>query len=140
MLACDPKGPLVIHIAKLYTKADCSAFDAFGRVFSGTAVPGLTVKVLGEGYTLDDEEDMAIRDITNLHVTEARYKVIAMQYNLFIASCIDIELHIRLLGFSLRYRRLWRVIGSYWRVLTPLSTRQRLSLMQKSVKHSSSSH
>lgn len=38
--ACNPRGPLLIHIAKLYPKQDCSTFDAFGRVFSGTVKPG----------------------------------------------------------------------------------------------------
>ncbi len=49
MLACDSKGPLMIHIAKLYPRPDCSAFDAFGRVMSGTVRVGQQVKVLGEG-------------------------------------------------------------------------------------------
>ncbi len=40
MKACNAKGPLVVHIAKLFPKSDCSAFDAFGRVFSGTVRPG----------------------------------------------------------------------------------------------------
>lgn len=38
--ACNPRGPLLVHIAKLYPKQDCSTFDAFGRVFSGTVKPG----------------------------------------------------------------------------------------------------
>ena len=40
MKACNAKGPLVIHIAKLFPKQDCSAFDAFGRILSGTVCPG----------------------------------------------------------------------------------------------------
>ncbi|CAM8955295.1 unnamed protein product [Rhodiola kirilowii] len=35
MIDCDPSGPLMVNITKLYPKADCSTFDAFGRVFSG---------------------------------------------------------------------------------------------------------
>ena len=38
--ACNPRGPLLVHIAKLYPKQDCTTFDAFGRVFSGTVKPG----------------------------------------------------------------------------------------------------
>ena len=45
MKACNAKGPLVVHIAKLFPKSDCSAFDAFGRVFSGTVRPGDKVPV-----------------------------------------------------------------------------------------------
>ncbi len=40
MRACNPRGPLLVHIAKLYPKQDCSTFDAFGRVFSGTVKAG----------------------------------------------------------------------------------------------------
>jgi hypothetical protein len=40
MKACNPRGPLVIYIAKLFPLQDCSGFDAFGRVMSGTVKPG----------------------------------------------------------------------------------------------------
>lgn len=40
MRACNPAGPLVVHIAKLFPKSDCSAFDAFGRILSGTIKRG----------------------------------------------------------------------------------------------------
>lgn len=40
MRACNPAGPLVVHIAKLFPKTDASAFDAFGRILSGTVKPG----------------------------------------------------------------------------------------------------
>lgn len=40
MKACNPRGPLVVYICKLFPKADCSKFDAFGRVMSGTVKPG----------------------------------------------------------------------------------------------------
>lgn len=40
MRSCNPKGPLVVHIAKLFPKTDASGFDAFGRVLSGTIRPG----------------------------------------------------------------------------------------------------
>jgi U5 small nuclear ribonucleoprotein component len=72
MIACDPKGPLMIQIVKLYNKADCSSFDAFGRVFSGTLRVDEGVKVLGEGYTLEDQEDMTIKDISALWISESR--------------------------------------------------------------------
>eukprot|EP01113_Clastostelium_recurvatum_P026831 TRINITY_DN3223_c0_g1_i2.p1 TRINITY_DN3223_c0_g1~~TRINITY_DN3223_c0_g1_i2.p1 ORF type:complete len:970 (+),score=181.67 TRINITY_DN3223_c0_g1_i2:91-2910(+) len=76
MMECDPKGPLMIHITKLYPKQDCSAFDAFGRVFSGTIKTGDRVRVLGEGYIPDeDEDDMIEQDVTDLWLHEARYRV-----------------------------------------------------------------
>jgi len=48
MAACNARGPLAAHIAKLIPKADCSGFDALARVFSGTVKPGDRVRVLGE--------------------------------------------------------------------------------------------
>ena len=44
MKTSNPRGPLVIHIAKLFPKRDCSSFDAFGRVFSGSVAPGAQVR------------------------------------------------------------------------------------------------
>lgn len=74
MLKCDSKGPLMIQITKLYPKPDCSTFDAFGRVFSGTIKVNENVKVLGEGYTLEDTEDMALKDVTKLWIHESRFE------------------------------------------------------------------
>ena len=75
MKDCNPKGPLVVHISKLFPKADCSAFDAFGRVLSGTVKPGDRVRVLGEAYTPDDEEDSTLATISAVWVYQARYRV-----------------------------------------------------------------
>ena len=51
MRACNPRGPLVVAVAKLFPKSDVSAFDALGRILSGTVKPGDRVRVLGEAYT-----------------------------------------------------------------------------------------
>lgn len=40
MRNCNHQGPLVVHVAKLFPKQDCSKFDAFGRILSGTLRPG----------------------------------------------------------------------------------------------------
>ena len=40
MIKCDPHGPLVIHVAKLYAESDGQSFAAFGRIYSGTVKPG----------------------------------------------------------------------------------------------------
>ena len=40
MSSCNPRGPLVMHITKLYPNQDCTRFDAFGRILSGTLRPG----------------------------------------------------------------------------------------------------
>ncbi|KAH3767175.1 110 kDa U5 small nuclear ribonucleoprotein component CLO [Pelomyxa schiedti] len=75
LTTCDPNGPLLIHVCKLYTKPDCSGFDAFGRVMSGTVRVGDHVRVLGEAYTPTDEEDMAEEDVTKLWILQSRYRV-----------------------------------------------------------------
>mmetsp|Transcript_32249 Transcript_32249/g.84013 ORF Transcript_32249/g.84013 Transcript_32249/m.84013 type:complete len:1110 (+) Transcript_32249:169-3498(+) len=75
MLSCNPRGPLVMHIAKLFPKQDCSSFDAYGRIISGTLRPGDQVRVLGEGYTPDDEEDSAVATVSNVFIYQARYRV-----------------------------------------------------------------
>ncbi|GFQ02674.1 116 kDa U5 small nuclear ribonucleoprotein component [Phtheirospermum japonicum] len=72
---CDASGPLMVNITKLYPKADCSVFDAFGRVYSGEITTGQTVRVLGEGYSPDDEEDMTVKEVTKLWVYQARYRI-----------------------------------------------------------------
>lgn len=75
MKDCDPSGPLMVNITKLYPKSDCSVFDAFGRVYSGEIQTGQTVRVLGEGYSPEDEEDMTVKEVTKLWVYQARYRV-----------------------------------------------------------------
>lgn len=75
MLACDPEGPLMIQVTKLYPSADALEFHTFGRILSGTAKPGMQVKVMGEGYSPEDEEDMAIERIEDVWVHESRYRI-----------------------------------------------------------------
>lgn len=73
MLACNPKGPLVIHVTKLYSSSDGSSFDAFGRIYSGTVKPGQRVKVLGEAYVPDeDDEDCAIATVEAVAIPRGR--------------------------------------------------------------------
>ncbi|KAG0053013.1 U5 small nuclear ribonucleoprotein component [Gryganskiella cystojenkinii] len=75
MKACDPKGPLMIHITKLYNSADGEKFEAFGRVMSGTIRSGQKVRVLGEGFTVDDDEDMTVQTVDSVSVFESRYRI-----------------------------------------------------------------
>lgn len=72
MKKCDPDGPLVIHVTKLYDNEEATGFDAFGRVFSGTVRPGQVVRVLGEGYSIDDEEDMTMQKVLDAWIYESR--------------------------------------------------------------------
>ncbi|KID72078.1 Pre-mRNA-splicing factor cwf10 [Metarhizium brunneum] len=73
--ACDQDGPLVMHVTKLFNTSDAKSFYSFGRVLSGTARPGMSVRVLGEGYSLDDEEDMTIATLGQVFIGETRYNI-----------------------------------------------------------------
>ncbi|KAI8619018.1 P-loop containing nucleoside triphosphate hydrolase protein [Chytriomyces sp. MP71] len=75
MLKCDPEGPLMIHVTKCYNSTDMSGFEVFGRVLSGTVKDGMNVRVLGERYSPEDEEDMVVRDVTGLSIYQSRYKI-----------------------------------------------------------------
>lgn len=75
MAKCDQEGPLVIHVTKLFNSSDASKFNAFGRVMSGIARPNQQVRVLGEGYSLDDEEDMVNATISDTWIANSRYNV-----------------------------------------------------------------
>ncbi|KAL4940496.1 hypothetical protein BDV06DRAFT_213412 [Aspergillus oleicola] len=75
MTKCDADGPLVVHVTKLLASTDASRFHALGRVLSGTARPGQQVRVLGEGYTPDDEEDMVNATISDVWIAETRYNI-----------------------------------------------------------------
>lgn len=75
MVKCDPDGPLMILVTKLLANTDASRFNALGRIMSGTARPGQQVRVLGEGYTPDDEEDMVHATISDTWIPETRYNM-----------------------------------------------------------------
>lgn len=75
MKACDSTAPLMIQIVKLYNSTDMGSFEAFGRVLSGTITLGQQVRVLGESYSPDDEEDMAVQTVESLSIYESRYKI-----------------------------------------------------------------
>ncbi|KAJ3063832.1 hypothetical protein HDU99_004684, partial [Rhizoclosmatium hyalinum] len=75
MHKCDPKGPLMIHVTKCYNSVDMSGFEVFGRVMSGTVKDGMSVRVLGERYSPEDEEDMVVKDVAGLSVYQSRYKI-----------------------------------------------------------------
>lgn len=75
MSRCDQDGPLVVHVTKLFNSPNAKSFNSFGRVLSGTARPGMSVRVLGENYSLDDEEDMATATISNVFICESRYNI-----------------------------------------------------------------
>jgi len=72
MKACDPNAPVMVQISKLYHTTDAQSFRAYGRVMSGTLRKGMQVKVLGEGYSPEDEEDMLKATIEDIWISESR--------------------------------------------------------------------
>ncbi|AFZ81019.1 U5 small nuclear ribonucleoprotein, putative [Theileria equi strain WA] len=75
MINCDPNGQLMVFVSKNYYRLNGSSFDLFGRVISGTIKKGDPIKILGESYTLDDDEDVLTRKVESLWISEARYRV-----------------------------------------------------------------
>ncbi len=99
MAACNQYGNLMVHSAKMYPTDDCTFFQVclangvplfikfvskfflnfflkvLARVMSGTLHSGQEVRVLGENYSLSDEEDSRVLQVGRLWIFEARYKV-----------------------------------------------------------------
>lgn len=75
MTKCDADGPLIVEITKLFTAPDVKTFNAFGRILSGTASQDQPVRVLGEGFTLEDEEDSVNGTISAVHLACSRYNI-----------------------------------------------------------------
>ncbi|EDO37021.1 predicted protein [Nematostella vectensis] len=72
---CDPDGVLMVHTTKQYPSQDATAFHVFGRVMSGTLYAGQQVRILGENYTMEDEEDSRVGIVGRLWIAEARYNI-----------------------------------------------------------------
>lgn len=75
MLKCNQNGLLMVHSSKMYPTEDCTFFQVLARVLSGTLHAGQEVRVLGENYSLQDEEDSRVLQVGRLWIYEARYKV-----------------------------------------------------------------
>ncbi|XP_036355667.1 116 kDa U5 small nuclear ribonucleoprotein component-like [Octopus sinensis] len=69
------QGPLVIHSTKLYPTPDAKSFYVFGRIMSGTINSNQQVRVLGENYSMEDEEDSKMAFVGRLLVSVARYNI-----------------------------------------------------------------
>eukprot|EP01135_Chromosphaera_perkinsii_P000843 Nk52_evm6s152 gene=Nk52_evmTU6s152 len=91
MKECDSNGPLVMHITKLYACDESPTannansgpgvnnasgkFQAFGRIVSGSLSVNDRVKVLGEQYSLEDDEDMKVCQVSKVVIRECRYEI-----------------------------------------------------------------
>lgn len=75
MCSCDASGPLMINVVKLYNTPDGTKFLALGRIYSGTVRTGQRVRVLGEAYSTDDDEDMCLAEVSAVYVPGARFSL-----------------------------------------------------------------
>lgn len=73
MKECKAEGPLMINVVKMYNNPEGNKFMSLGRIYSGTITKGQRVKVLGEAYTQDDDEDMAIVEVTGISASVGRF-------------------------------------------------------------------
>ncbi|VDN32590.1 unnamed protein product [Gongylonema pulchrum] len=65
----------MVHTTKNYATTDATSFHVFGRVFSGTLYAGQDVRILGENYSIQDEEDCRVMTVGRLWVSVARYSI-----------------------------------------------------------------
>lgn len=89
---CSSSGPLIVHVAKLYPDATVSYFNALGKVLSGTLQAGQNVKVLGEHYSLEDEEDMTLQVVEALSLGEAMYAYFIKYYLTPQRYTVDVDI------------------------------------------------
>ncbi|KZT27554.1 Calreticulin-domain-containing protein [Neolentinus lepideus HHB14362 ss-1] len=92
MRECDADAPVMVQVTKLYHTTDAQSFRAFGRVMSGTLRKGTEIKVLGEGYSPEDEEDMMKVNVEDIWVSESRYFIPAEEApagNLVLIGGVD---------------------------------------------------
>jgi len=76
MINCDAdNGHLMIHSTKQYPTEDATSFHVFGRVMSGTVHANQQIRLLGENYSMFDEEDSRSLNLGRLWIYEARYKI-----------------------------------------------------------------
>jgi 116 kDa U5 small nuclear ribonucleoprotein component len=75
MRKCSSSGPLMINIVKMISNAEGNKFSCLGRIFSGTISSNQRVKVLGEAFTEDDDEDMAVVEVGAIHVGVGRFVI-----------------------------------------------------------------
>lgn len=73
LITADSRGPLFAHVFKLLPKADGAGFLALARVLSGTLLTGARVRVLGEAYSAEDDEDATLAVVTAISLPLGRH-------------------------------------------------------------------
>ena len=75
MRTCASSAPLMCNVVKLYNNPEGNKFLALTRIYSGSITVGQRVKVLGESYTTDDDEDAAVVEVSGISVSVGRYNI-----------------------------------------------------------------
>lgn len=73
IMACDPKGHLMMYISKMVPTSDKGRFYAFGRVFSGTVRTGLKCRIMGPAFELGKKTDLYVKQIQRTILMMGRY-------------------------------------------------------------------
>merc|ERR1712241_1305164 len=73
MVACDPKGVLMMYVSKMVPTSDKGRFYAFGRVFSGTVATGQKCRLMGPNYVVGKKEDLCVKAIQRTILMMGRY-------------------------------------------------------------------
>jgi len=73
MVACDPKGPLMMYVSKMVPTSDKGRFYAFGRVFSGTVATGQKARIMGPNYVPGKKDDLYEKSIQRTILMMGRY-------------------------------------------------------------------
>jgi U5 small nuclear ribonucleoprotein component len=92
MSNCDSNGPFIANVVKLIPNEDCSQFGCLTRLISGKVKPGDKVRVLGENYHPNDEEDSSSQVVTSVEVLQVRYRIqlsYAVAGNIVLLGGID---------------------------------------------------
>jgi U5 small nuclear ribonucleoprotein component len=71
----NSRTPLIANVMKLYNSPDGQRFFALTRIYSGTLKAGQKIKILGESYSEDDDEDMAVAEVTGISVSVGRFSI-----------------------------------------------------------------
>jgi 116 kDa U5 small nuclear ribonucleoprotein component len=75
MRECRADGPLVANVVKLFNTPDGNKFLALARIYSGSVSVGQRVRVLGEGFSQEDEEDMAVAEVLGVSLGVGRFSI-----------------------------------------------------------------
>lgn len=69
--SCDPRGPLLMNVVKLYATPEGDRFHALARIYSGSVAKGQRVRVIGEGA--GEQDDLPTCAVEAVAIPGGRY-------------------------------------------------------------------